>query len=126
MNRIVHRWWRDPAGSSAQAVEQLPRAPQVRRAEALGEPAVDGGEQVLRPPPLAAIGPEAGERGRGAKLPHPGVLRTGDGKGPAEADLGPAVLTKGQQQLAPEAVELRRDPACPGRLDPRQRLNGDV
>ena len=53
---------------SCQRVEQRLGVLKVGRFEALGEPAVDGREQVVRLLPLAVLGPQAGEDRRGAEL----------------------------------------------------------
>jgi hypothetical protein len=53
---------------SAEFVEQRLGVLQVGRVEALGEPAIDRGEQVVRLGAPSLLGPESGEAGRGAQL----------------------------------------------------------
>ena len=69
-------------------VEQRLRLLQVWRVEPLGEPAVGWGEQVmhLSLPVLAA--PQPGQARRGAQLPRPRALLSGDRDGTSEAKLG--------------------------------------
>jgi len=59
-------------------VEQRPRLDQVERVEALGEPAVDGGEEVVDLLALALIAPKPREARRRAKLPGAGLARPRD------------------------------------------------
>jgi hypothetical protein len=53
---------------SAELVEQRPGISEIGGVEALGEPAVDRREQVVRLGAPALLGPESGEAGRGAQL----------------------------------------------------------
>jgi hypothetical protein len=55
---------------STHLVEQRLRVPEVGGIEAFGEPAVDGGEQVMGLGASALVAPQAGETGSGAQLPQ--------------------------------------------------------
>src|SRR3712207_5256391 len=85
-------------------VEQTPRFPQVRRVEALAEPAVDRGQQVLCLGPFALLAPQPTQARRRAQLPQLRTLLPGHSQSSPVAGLrlGPPGLGKGQQQLAPE------------------------
>jgi len=72
---------------------------QVGGVEALGEPGVDGGEEVAGLVQLAAIGPEAGEGSGGTQLEGLGALVAGDIKGGEEVRLGRLALAGGQSHL---------------------------
>jgi hypothetical protein len=58
----------DITGASLQRVEQRLGLTQIRCVEALGEPAVDWGEQVASLGALALIAPQTGKAGCGAEL----------------------------------------------------------
>jgi len=65
----------------SQLVEQRLRLDQVARVEALGEPAVDRGEEVARLGALALVAPQAREARRSAQLERASALLAGDGEG---------------------------------------------
>ena len=124
--RAAARWSRR-RGRSA---ERRLRPAQVGRLEALGEPAVEAGEQVASPSCRAAARVHAGERGGGAQFPQPHPVARSHGHGANEGGLGTVEvrLGAGQQQLATKAVQLGLDPAAPGRPDllegPREHVAG--
>src|SRR5690242_19428538 len=101
------------SGESIQLVQKGFGVPEVRRVKPLREPAVDGGKKFARVRPLAPFAPPPGEVGRGAQLPQLRALLAGNGQGTAEAGfhLERLRLGKGQQQLAPEPMQLSLDPA---------------
>jgi hypothetical protein len=68
-------------------VEQRFGVFQDRRIEAFGEPAMDRGEKMVGPLPLALIAPEAGKAGCGAQFPTLRALSTRDVDGLTEGDL---------------------------------------
>src|SRR5690242_396166 len=90
---------------SSEFAEQPLGVPKVRGVEALGEPAVDRGEEVVRLPALAPIGPEPRERGGGPQLPPPGALLPGHLDRVQEACLGSRAVRDraAEERLAPEA-----------------------
>jgi hypothetical protein len=67
-------WAGVSSADSYQLVEQRLGVLQIGGIEALGEPAVNRGEQVVGLLPLASLGPEPGEAGRGAEFPGSGAL----------------------------------------------------
>ena len=69
--------------------EERLRLFQVWRVEALGEPRIDGREEVMGLLPLALIAPKPGEACRRAKLPGFCLLRAGDFEGALEMTLRP-------------------------------------
>src|SRR5690242_17730650 len=60
---------RAPSERRPKLIEQRLGFDQIRRVEALGEPAVDRGEEIVSIRDLALIPPEAGEAGAGAEFP---------------------------------------------------------
>jgi hypothetical protein len=64
--------------SSRQLVEQRLRLSQIGGIEALGEPAMDGGQQIARLGPPAPFAPKPGEARRSAQLIGLGLLPSRD------------------------------------------------
>ena len=83
-------------------VEQRLRFSQVRGVEALGEPAVEGREQVARLAPSALLAPQPGEARGGAQFVAPRALLAGDREGGAERvlDLGRIGIWQATGELA--------------------------
>ena len=71
-----------------QLLQQSLRVQQVAAVEALGEAAVDRGEEGARFGALAVIAPQAGEAGRRAQLEGAGALPPGDRERARIAGLG--------------------------------------
>jgi hypothetical protein len=67
---------------------------QVGRVEALGEPAVDWGEKVIRLLPFALLGPEAGEVAAGTELPKSGLHCACGLERPHEISGGPRQILR--------------------------------
>ena len=90
------------------------------RIEALGEPAIDGGKQVVGLVPLAAFGPDLCEIARRPQLPHPRRLLPGDSDSFMEGRLDAIMVGGGrtQQDHAPQPMELSLDPALVGPTQP--------
>src|SRR5215475_13368351 len=103
------------AGSSCHLVEQRLRLFEVGCGEALGEPAVDWGEQVASFGASAFVAPQPGEAHGGAQLPEFGLLLSGDTERLAIQFLGGLGIPLSQQHPAFPSVELRLEPAlsCP-------------
>jgi hypothetical protein len=68
-------------GESPELVEQFLRLFQIGRAEALGEPAVDRGEEVTGFGVAPLVAAEPGEARGGAQFPELGALLLGDAQG---------------------------------------------
>ena len=97
---------------SRQLVEQRLWSPSDRRVKALGEPAVDGREEVARLLPLAPLGPQAGETCRGAEFGGSGLLLSGNLDRPEKAALGfPRRFPDRREQLTFQPMDLRLRPA---------------
>src|SRR5262245_21070866 len=95
------------SSGSGQLVEQRLRLDEVARVEALGEPAVDGREQVARFGALALVAQQPREARRGAQLERARSLLAGDGEGAVIAGGGLVGCAAGrEQQVAVEAVEF--------------------
>jgi hypothetical protein len=62
----------------AQLAQQRLGLLEVEGTEAFGEPAADSSEEIPRIASLAALGPQPGERSRGAELKGPGLLTARD------------------------------------------------
>ena len=62
---------------------------QIGGVEALGEPTVEGCQQVARLASPALLGPQPGKARRGAQFVAPCALLAGDREGGAEEVLGP-------------------------------------
>src|SRR5262245_34312723 len=71
-----------------QRIQQRLGLLQVRRVKALGEPAVDRGQQVISLGALALELPQASQAGRGAEFPRFRLLALGNADGVMEAALG--------------------------------------
>ena len=76
------------APDSHQLIEQAFRFFHVGGGEALGEPAVDRGEQVAGRGPATLVAPQSGKARGGAQLPRLGFLLSGDAEGLAIPFLG--------------------------------------
>jgi hypothetical protein len=102
--------------ASCQRVEQRPSALQVGGVKALGEPAVDWREDVVRLGTSALIAPQPGEAGRRPEFPHSCILSPGDCDGPMEAFFSVAWISPRQchQQIAFDAVEFCFHPTLAG------------
>src|SRR5262249_19903029 len=87
-----------------QLVEQRLGLLEDRRFEALSEPTVGRGEEIVGSIVLALIAPEPGEAGRGAQLPELGALLLGRGNGMTIAPLRSGGLLTGAQQLASDPI----------------------
>src|SRR6266508_2647021 len=81
---------------------------EVGGVKALGEPAVDLGQELMGIGALALLLPQASEARGGAQLPGFGLLATGNGEGLLEAGfrLGRIWDILAQQQLALEPICL--------------------
>ena len=77
-----------PAVGSRQPVEQPLGYFQVRGVETLGEPAVDGREQLVGVGAAALLAPQPGEARGGAQFVAACALLAGDREGGAERILG--------------------------------------
>ena len=95
-----------PTAGSRQLVEQLLRSFQIGRVEALGEPAVDRGEEVAGLTPAALIAAEPSEARGGPQFPELGLLLHGDAQGLAIEFLGGLGVPLPQQQMALVPVQL--------------------
>jgi hypothetical protein len=106
-------WSRETRG---QFVEERFCLLQVWRVAALGEPGIDGREEVVGLLPLAPIAPEPCEAHRRAKLPRAGLLRPGDFERALEMPLRPRLVSFRRQQLdfAGDAMDLCCEPSLPG------------
>src|SRR6516162_1824002 len=82
---------RDPppqdSGIQGQIVEQCPGIPQIGGVEALGEPAVTGGEKLVRLGAPVLLAPQPGEARRGAQLPRFGTLLSSQLQGLLKSDF---------------------------------------
>ena len=76
------------AARSFQLVEQRLCLFEIGGGEALGEPAVDRGEQVARGGAATLVAPQSGKARGGAQLSELGFLLSGDAKGFAVQLLG--------------------------------------
>src|SRR5690242_15387480 len=70
-------WPSAPRRRSSEFVEQPLGVPKVGGVKALGEPPVDGSQEVVGRPPLAPIGPEPRERDGGPHACSPRALPPG-------------------------------------------------
>src|SRR5215471_1742313 len=75
------------AGALRQRVQQRLRLLEVGGVKPLGEPAVDGCQQLVGFGPLALLLPEARKAHGGAQLPGFGLLAAGNGEGEDERGL---------------------------------------
>jgi hypothetical protein len=98
---------------SLQLVEQCFCLFEIGGGEALGEPAVDRGEQVAGGGAATTVAPQPGEATGGAQFPQLGFLLSGDAEGLATQFLGGLGLPLPQQQPASLPIELRGEPALP-------------
>src|SRR6516165_11125267 len=96
---------------SCQLVEQRLCLFEIGRAEAFGEPAIDGGEKVAGFGMAALVAAETGEAHGGAQFPELGSLLSGDAQGIVIEFLGGLDVPLAQQQLALVPVEFGREPA---------------
>src|SRR6266446_9181835 len=108
---------------------------QIERVEALAEPPVDRREQSAGLIALALVAPEPGKAGGGAQLPRLCLLRPGNLPRLEKAGLGSGevVIAQAPQHFAPEAIQLRLEPALARPLHPgkgfgeeRQRVGGSI
>jgi hypothetical protein len=97
--------------SLVQFVEQRPRFLKIGGVEALGEPGMDGREQVVGLGPPALLPPKPGEVGRGPQLPQLRGPLSGNGHGAEEASFGRGSIATGQTQLSLEPMRFRLEPA---------------
>ena len=68
---------------------------------ALGEATVDRSQEVERPPPLAPLGPEPGERGRCLQLLRQCLLLARDAERLLQRGLGSCGVAAADERLAP-------------------------
>ncbi len=92
-----------------QFVEQRFGILQIGGVEALGEPAVDRGEQRVRLGGLALVAPQPGEAGGGAQFPRLRLLRTGALDRPPIGSFRPIRSSRvpPQEQIAQEPMHFR-------------------
>jgi hypothetical protein len=109
---------------SAQLVEQHLGVLEIGGVEALGEPAIDGGEQLVSLAAFTLVGPQAGEAGRRAQLERLGALSLRDLPCQMEARLGVGATVRrlNQQKLAPEPVKLGLPSPLAARVGERECL----
>src|SRR5262245_54136009 len=90
-----------------QRLQQCPRLLEVRRVKALGEPAVDGRQEVRGRRPLPLLLPQARQAHRHPQLPGLRLLATGYDEGLLETGLRlMGVLVWGhQEQLPLESIQ---------------------
>ena len=74
---------------SRQLVEQMLRLFEIGGVEALGKPAVDGGEEFARLAPPALLAPQPGEARGGAQFKAPRTLLSGDRESGAKRNPRP-------------------------------------
>lgn len=93
---------------AAHFTQQCLGLPEVEGIKAFGEPAADSCEEILRIASLAALGPQPGERGRGAELEGPGLLIARDRDRRSKASLTGRNVYRiaPEQQRAPKAMQL--------------------
>jgi len=82
VDAILSMFW-----SLTEVVEQRLRLFEIRRIETLSEPAVDGGEQIMRFGPSALFAPQPGEACRGAQFIGLGLLAAREAQGMLEGGL---------------------------------------
>jgi len=103
VDAILSMFW-----SLTEVVEQRLRLFEIRRIETLSEPAVDGGEQIMRFGPSALFAPQPGEACRGAQFIGLGLLAAREAQG---------MLEGGLRLIEPVETDdarcLRRDEALP-------------
>src|SRR6266481_2123414 len=97
----------------AQLVKQCLRILKIRRAEALGEPAVNWHEKVTGFGAVALIAAEPGEADGGAQFPELGLLFLSDCQGLEIELLSGLGMPLPLQQLAFVPVQLGHKPAFP-------------
>jgi hypothetical protein len=76
-----------PGVALRQRVEQRLGLLEVGGVKALGEPAVDGRQQLMGLGALALLLPQARQAGGGAQLPGPGLLAADNGQGVLKTDF---------------------------------------
>src|SRR6516162_5709733 len=103
-------------------VEQCFCPLEIGDVEALGEPAVDRGEQVAGCGAASLVAPQSGKARGGAQLPQLGFLLSGDAESLAIQLLGVFGKALPQQQPASLPIELRGEPALPRLFDELQGL----
>jgi hypothetical protein len=98
---------------SRQPVEQRLCLFEIGCVEALGEPAVNGGEKVARFGGPTLVAAEAGKARGGAQFPQLGLLLLGDAQGFAIQFLGIREMPWPQQQFTFVPIQFCREPALP-------------
>src|SRR5271169_3683600 len=109
--RLVGNWPRCRR-ARRQLLQQCLRLLQIKRVEALGEPAVDRSEQIAGLISLALIAPEPRHAHRGAEFPGFCLLRTGDRKCTLEIRFRfrRIWLRRHEREVAGYSMEVRLEP----------------